>query len=268
MLEPGLKQGSSPEPVEPGSSATPAPATGAAKSARGGTGFNDAPAVGPGVWKDRLLPGQTRFYRVPVDWGQQLFATAEFANAEKVTDDTGYSGDGLRIELFNTARGAVTYKSGSYDGEQAAVGLLTPAAGYTNRVDSGADYVRRAMRFSGWYYVAVSLHAETRDFIDGGVPFTLRLKTPGEARPGPAYRSDAAKAGFGVTSDDREAASEGVVPSGGSAGGRMLLAFTAFGAGGALLAGLAAWTLVARRRPADTAQADGVGGGDGNPRGW
>lgn len=77
MLEPPLKKGTVPQRYVPGPSTTPAPPTGEAERVGGGTGFNDAARTGTGVWKDRILPGQTVFYRVPVDWGQQLFATAE-----------------------------------------------------------------------------------------------------------------------------------------------------------------------------------------------
>lgn len=39
------------------------------RDVRGGTGFNDARAIGQGVWRDRILPSQTLWYRVPVELG-------------------------------------------------------------------------------------------------------------------------------------------------------------------------------------------------------
>ncbi|MFI0010292.1 hypothetical protein ACH475_25585 [Streptomyces globisporus] len=50
------------------------------REVRGGTGFNYAAWIAPGVWKDRGLPSQTLWYRIPAGWGQQVRYDVEFAN--------------------------------------------------------------------------------------------------------------------------------------------------------------------------------------------
>lgn len=254
MSEPALAKGAKLNPVAPGSSATPAPPTGAPKSVKGGTGFNDAAAVDTGVFKSRIRAGQTLFYRVPVDWGQQLYATAEFANARKKPDG-GYQSDGARLELFNTARGRVTGETKWYQGDQTASAVSTSPADYTNREDDSSDYAKHAMCFSGWYYLAVSLHPGADAFVEGSVGVTLRVNVRGKAINGPQYDGDPVKAGFGVSEDAYQPGAK----SGGD--GKSMLAFGAFGVGGALLLGLVVWMLLARRRPGDAVPVEPAGVG-------
>ncbi|WP_203182211.1 hypothetical protein [Streptomyces pratensis] len=92
----------------------------------GGTGFNDAAAVDEGTWRDDLQPGDSRFYKVPVAWGQQLFLRAQLANGP--TDGTSFTVKGLRLALYNTARGPVSDKSIGYRGAPVGVGLGTAQA--------------------------------------------------------------------------------------------------------------------------------------------
>ncbi|MGI5402621.1 hypothetical protein ACQEVG_24870 [Streptomyces sp. CA-135486] len=241
MTEPGLKAGA----VVPSAPSTwgaqaPEPATGTAKGVSGGTGFNDAPAVGQGVWKDELSPGESRFYKVPVDWGQQLFLDAEFANS--TTEQAPVVVDGLRLSLFNTARGFVRSADTNYLGKPAAVGFGTAPAAFANRGSSQDD--TGAMRFSGWYYVRVTLDRQ----IDSSLPMTLRVGIEGEPQQGPAYDGDATAAGFGITDADRAAAQEGRVEDGGAENaGLKALGIGAIGLGTVLLLGLGTWALVGRR---------------------
>ena len=68
--EPGLESGADSPTQAPTRwpSAPPVPPGGAGERTRGGTGFNDAAKLDSGVWVDRIEPGQTLFYRVPVGW--------------------------------------------------------------------------------------------------------------------------------------------------------------------------------------------------------
>ncbi|MGP3998516.1 hypothetical protein [Streptomyces sp. 8N706] len=251
MSEPGLK-GSI--PAEPGkgswSSATPVPPSGATKKeARGGTGFNDARSVGKGVWRDRIKPGETRFYRVPVDWGQQLNVSAELPNAPGNKDiSDGYVPQGLGLAAYNPARGAVDDDNfADYEGKQSAAKLFTAPVDYGNRFSSTADI--SAMCFAGWYYLAVSMHPDTAQFFKSGTDLTLRVDLKGSPKAGPAYAGDAAKAGFGVTADDREMADKGQTAAESAESDTMGLVATAgIGTGTVLVLGLGVWMLVARRR--------------------
>ncbi|MGN5379402.1 hypothetical protein ACQ4WX_25250 [Streptomyces lasalocidi] len=51
-------------------SATPGPLGGTPRERSGGTGFASARALGQGVWRTELVPGETRFYKMPLDWGR------------------------------------------------------------------------------------------------------------------------------------------------------------------------------------------------------
>ncbi|WP_189131367.1 hypothetical protein [Wenjunlia tyrosinilytica] len=260
MTEPGVKAGTSGQPGEASwSSATPTPPIGEAKVREGGTGFNDASVLAAGVWKDRLSPGETHFFAIPVDWGQQLFATAEFANAP-ATGHSGFSAPGARIELYNSARGQVIDDSTSYTGEQTVLRFGTAPAAYANRFsDHGRDVTR--MRFAGRYYLAVSVHPDVARLVRGKVPVTLRLTVRGKRQQGPTYIGDPVKAGFGLSGDD------GTGTSGGGAG-KKLIGFAGIGAGTVLVLCLGGWALVSRRRVAADSAPPRAGEQFGPPPAW
>lgn len=242
MLEPGVEQTATTPPAAGSwSSATPAPPKATPERVGGGTGFNDATELGTGVYKDRVTPGKALFYKVPLDWGQQFFGTAEFGNSQ-VTRSAALASGGIRMDLYNTARGAAGYDSVSYSGEAASVALGTAPVAFANRFDSAAAV--SAMRFSGWYYLEISLSPAVADFVDGDVGFTLRINVKGAATSGPSYLSDPARAGFGLGADSSDTAG-GAGPGGGSA--LRAAGFAALGAGSVLVLSMAVWTLAARR---------------------
>ena len=121
----------------------------------GGTGFTDAPEITSGTWTDTIAPGQTRVYRVRVDYGQ----TARFT----VNGPTGgfrYPSDGL--DSLNIA--GVLYapdrtlvedpSSGSYGGGYNTLSSVNTAkVRYLNRFE---DYTWSS-HMGGWYYYAVNV---------------------------------------------------------------------------------------------------------------
>ncbi|MGW1770505.1 hypothetical protein [Streptomyces sp. NPDC002104] len=221
----------------------------------GGTGFNDARALDSGVWSDELRPGQTRYYRVPLDWGQQLGLAAELS-AATMTKDSGYASPGLSVALYSPYRSLIDSEDASYDGKQAGLMLpRTPPVAYENRFAS--DRKLGAVRVAGWYYVAVTMAGKAGEFTQDAVPVPLTLRTQIIGAPGkaPAYAEDLAAAGFGVGAEDRTAAKEGTtaVEAGVAAENRSVMRMVAgagFGTGTLLLLVLGGWTLLARRRTA------------------
>ncbi len=245
LVEPPLRGGA---PARPGqgswSTATPAPRTDATKrSARGGTGFNDAGSVETGVWKDRITPGETRFYRVPVDWGQRLNLSAELPNA--ASGASGFLARMLGLGVYNPARGAVgDLRFVSYTGKPAAAKEFTAPVEYGNRFNP--THSVSAMRFAGWYYLEVSLHPDAERYFPKGAELTLRVDVRGIAKAGPGYAKPTGI--FSVTPDDRETAQKGqTAHEAAKSGTLMTVAYTGIGTGVVLLAGLGAWTLMARR---------------------
>ncbi|MHB9752763.1 hypothetical protein ACYBSK_00060 [Streptomyces sp. BYX5S] len=265
----------------------PAPLpSGAGEPRSGGTGFNDARALASGAWQDRLRPGQSHFYRVPVDWGQQLFAEAELAGVAR-DERRGAVAGALDMELYNPARAPVAVKGAAYSGAavSSAFDPLPPVA-YENRLLSRKD--EAAMRVAGWYWLKVTLDPALEKFGGGSFGVTLRVAVDGEAKQAPDYVRDpgefqvssadlaAAERGEGGAEWDDGAAAEGKagVPEGdvrseaGPAGGRggasgdasaasaassgdgamTLVGVAGVGTGSALVLWLGAWRLVAVRR--------------------
>ncbi|MBQ0983254.1 hypothetical protein KBZ10_01600 [Streptomyces sp. F63] len=265
LAEPGVTGGAT---AAPGGAAwstePPADPGGLPRRVRGGTGFNDAAATGRGVWRDRLEPGETLFYKVPVDWGRRLGVAAELAGAETAGGRVPHLGGGVLLRLHNTARAPVHDQGTAFDGQPKTLGFTTVPAAFGHRF-SGTAKVGE-MCFAGWYYLSVGLTPEAAAYVKGGLDLTLRLTVEGEPQPGPAYDGDAAAAGFAVTGEDRERAAEGraAAPDGTAAdedgtgerdGPLRAVGFAGIGAGTVLLLGLAAWTLAVRRRPGETVTA-------------
>jgi hypothetical protein len=191
-----------------------------------------------------VRPGQTLFYRVPVDWGQQVSVVAELAGAD---GGSGYVDGALTLSLYNPVRGYVEESYAGYSGQQVSTALAPlPPVAYANRYGF-ADQVK-AMRFAGSYYLVVHLADRTADAFGAGPHgLTLRVRVDGTARPGPGYAGASEPAGrFEVTAADRDA----TAPAGTAGGSAALraVAVGGIGTGTALLVALGAWTLVARRR--------------------
>ncbi|MEV3929129.1 MULTISPECIES: hypothetical protein [unclassified Streptomyces] len=242
-------------------SASPVPPAGKQERS-GGSGFYDATSLETGEWRDTIAPGQTRFYRVPVDWGQQIFATAALSNSKKSTE---YLGNALALALDNPAHGHVDDATLSYSGAPNSVALdpLPPVA-YENRYDSAADV--SAMRFAGWYYLSVTLSPKVAEhYGDEGLGLTLKVKVVNDSKASP-YAGDAGI--FGVTDDDRDLARSGQsAPEAGASDTMRMVAAAGIGAGSVMVLGLGAWTLLARRRAAPAAVPPGAAGGQ-PPGAW
>lgn len=241
--EPGVKSGSAGPTEAPTSwpSASPVPPVGTAQRTDGGTGFNDAAALKPGVWNDRIRPGQTRFYRVPVGWGQQLFASADLGSSA----GTGFVATALDVQLYNPVRSAVANTYTMYDGKpkSAAMDPVPPVA-YRNRY-SVREEVSGA-RMAGDYYLAVTLSPDVaKSFGEKGYGLTLRTSVKGTEGAPPAYAGTVPRYGTSTAEDANHDSMR-------------LVGFAGISAGTVLVLGLGVWTLVARRRagtaPAQTAR--------------
>ncbi|MPY42191.1 hypothetical protein FNH04_20450 [Streptomyces phyllanthi] len=282
VLEPPLKQTGSTKAPETWNSASPQGISGDAERRKGGTSFATASPVAQGVWEapGGIRPGGTLYYKVPVDWGQQLYVTAELGSAS--SDSDGFVGSALVMSLYNPVRGFADDVTSGYDGSQRSVDLKPlPPVRYTNRFALSNEM--SAMRFAGWYYLAVHLGAPVADrFGDGPFGLTLRVRVAGTAAEGPGYLGASEPQGvFEVTDEDWETAERGPesgaevdegsgYSGGGESGGTAgsggsqasgstqglaahdtslkLVAVGGIGTGSVLVLGLALWTVMARRR--------------------
>ncbi len=255
LTEPRVKAGGATAAPENWPSGSPAPPGGGPRERRGGTSFFSAPGLEQGEWQDRIKPGETLFYKVPVDWGQQLFASADLGSAA----GEGYVSNALTMTLYNPARGLVDSATDvSYDGKQKSSVLdpLPPVA-YENRFDS-SDSVN-GMRFAGWYYLRVSLSPEVeKEFGPQALGLSLRLNVEdGRGEGAPAYEGPAGD--FQVTDEDLSAAESGQSTSAAERSATMrLIGVSGIGTGTVLVLGLGVWTLVGRAERGGRAAACGA----------
>ncbi|WP_037911443.1 hypothetical protein [Actinacidiphila yeochonensis] len=257
VLEPALKPGTAPVAPQPTVSASPTPLTaGTSRPAHGGVSPETAAAVKTGVWKDRVLPGETRFYEIPVDWGQSATIFADFSNAPAA--GTGvFVGSGVRLAVYNPLRQFVHDREDIYDGNPAALSEQLAPVAYGNR-DSDDDSVA-PVRCAGWYYVALTVNPRLAKVLPDGLPVTLRVQVSGTVQPAPVYASDPSGAGIGVGGHDL-AQADGTATGGSGSSGRpalRLVAYGAFGLGALLLLALAGWYGTAWRRTGAAARHGG-----------
>ncbi|OIK24596.1 hypothetical protein VT52_026315 [Streptomyces malaysiense] len=230
-------------------SASPEPITGAARERAGGAGFTAARGLGPGVWRTTLVPGRTLFYKVPLDWGRRLQASAELGGAA----GHGYVGGALDLSLYDPVRGLADDVSLGYTGVRKSVALAPlPPVEYANRYAAPAAV--GALRFAGDYYLVLHLSDQlTETFGQGPYEVTLRVRVDGRAHAGPGYDGRPEPEGvFTPTAQDEaampigDAGGAGGTGEGGSAAMEVVAA-GGIGLGTALLLVLGGWTLAARR---------------------
>ncbi|NNG38668.1 VWA domain-containing protein [Flexivirga sp. ID2601S] len=178
------------------------PAAGTPTPAAGGSGLPDATAVQAGSTSSfDLLPGETKFFKVPATWGQQVQAqaTAEqnpaygagsYRNLSVsiLSPAGGYVQSTLPKGMPDTGSGTLS-NSSLVDDSGAMVGSATTPIRYTN---GGSVYDRtEATSAPGDYYVAVALttqSSEKPDTLRSPLKMTLQVATPGKAGEGaPAF---------------------------------------------------------------------------------
>ncbi|MEU3463406.1 VWA domain-containing protein [Streptomyces sp. NPDC006733] len=261
--EAALKAGTTPAAAETAYGDKPAPLAGDPRDLTGGTGFNDATALTKGVWRDKLLPAQTRFYKVRLGWGQQLSYAAEFAN-EPVLDDASGASTWSYVETgtYGPGRQPVRDASGgsdhrSYTGKPLSVGLGTVPVTWTNRWVTGGS--APAVHSAGDYYIAVSLGPRAARLAkNAAVGVVLRVDVTGDELAGPQYRAPVLAKGQAKDdgkddgkSADKDVDSAAGRDSGGSDGGGFMTGkdMIAAGAGGAVaLAAVGGVALVRRTK--------------------
>ncbi|MEV7287894.1 hypothetical protein AB0O01_25545 [Streptomyces sp. NPDC093252] len=265
VTEPELSEPGATRAPESWNSATPKAVTGDPVRRPGGPGFASAARLGEGVWEDRIVPGQTLFYEVPLDWGTQLSATAELSGS---AEQGSYTSGALDLTLHNPVRAPVEDAGAGYSGRQASAALQPlPPVGYDNRHATAGRV--NGMRFAGSYYLVVHLSEQVAERLSAG-PFglTLRVGVDGAARPGPAYQGEPVPADVFTAEDASDGSDDdaggddlaGPVAGGvsggsgnsGDSGTMAALAAGGIGAGTVLLAWLAVWSLLGHRRGAGT----------------
>lgn len=176
------------------------------REVRGGTGFNDAEEIGRGVWRDRILPSQTLWYKVPAGWGQQVVYDVEFAN-EPTVDRTGSTYSYGASRLYTPARHPLTggtefNASTMYDGRPAAVRMGGVPVAWTNRYEDRTDV--QPVHAGGDFYISVTLGADTAEIAENPqIGLVLRVSVLGDARTGPEHGAPVAAGKPGGVADGK-----------------------------------------------------------------
>ncbi|WP_162529642.1 vWA domain-containing protein [Nocardioides caldifontis] len=257
--EPPVEDAASlPEPSEDGTWA--APPRGKATKVVGGSSFEDAPVLEPGVYRDTIVPGEVLTYQVEAGWGQQVSALAKFAPMSgKLADAVGKVDVLSRVTLFSPTR-RVAAAPNTVDGPPMQafldtngheVGATTSPITYRNR---GMSNQFGGANIDGSYTVTVYLE-EDPDGDDYLVPFTLSVGASGTVAGEPTYAEEPEPVESPTPSSSGTAS--GPTSSGGSTssssgddGGIDPAALALGGAGVAALA--AAGVVVARSRRSAT----------------
>ncbi|MFE7105944.1 VWA domain-containing protein [Streptomyces sp. NPDC057575] len=188
------------------------------RDVRGGTGFNDAEEIGRGVWRDRILPAQTLWYKVPAGWGQQVRYDVEFANEPTVERGGSTTYSYGATQLFTPARFPLTgggefNPTTLYSGRPAAIGMGGVPVAWTNRYENGAQV--RPVHAGGDFYISVTLGARAADIArNPQVGVVLRVSVLGDELAGPQHNAPVA-----AKKADKKADKKGNPISAGDSGG-------------------------------------------------
>ncbi|WNI26942.1 VWA domain-containing protein [Streptomyces sp. ITFR-16] len=237
--------------------------TGDPREVRGGTGFNDAREIGRGVWRDRILPSQTLWYKVPAGWGQQVSYGVEFAN-EPTVDRTHRTYSYGASRLYTPARhplggGGEFHPRTLYDGSPSALRMGAVPVSWTNRYENRSDV--QPVHAGGAFYISVTLGAHAAEIAENPqIGVVLRVSVLGEERAGPQYGAPAAgkpggsaHGGADDNADDKAGDKDDSLAAAdsGGAGGAGWTVIAAAGAGAAVMAAvLAVFVYVRGRRGA------------------
>ncbi|MFF9568599.1 VWA domain-containing protein [Streptomyces sp. NPDC014685] len=207
--------------------------TGEPEDVRGGTGFNDARRIGRGVWRDRILPAQTLWYKVPVGWGQQVRYDVEFGNEPTVGRVAATHSYGAS-RLFTPARfpvpgGGEFNPTTPYSGRPAVIRMGGVPVAWTNRYESPSAV--RPVHVGGDFYISVTLGAQAAEIAENPqIGLVLRVSVLGDELAGPEHNAPVA-----AKKSDKEGNSTGVGDSSGTGGAGWTGIAAAVGAGAAVV---------------------------------
>lgn len=199
-IEPPADASGLPGPAHAQKPAKVGASTGTTRSASAGDSFNNAALLTPGRYRDTIVLGETRYYRVHLDWGQRLVYQVA---AQKVSGIRSSSLGVLacKTRLANPLRAPVrqsdspgsvsfTFTEGCGLDRKTFGGSTLAPVRYTNR--NAEDKELQPYSLDGDYFL--SLQA---DFPDSGkplltIPYTLTVQVIGKPERGPVYQPLAA----------------------------------------------------------------------------
>lgn len=165
----------------------PPPAIGPVTAATGGASFNTAPAVSPGTYRDVLSTGETRYYKVHLEWGQRLTYQVVLDQVSGLGHESGYArtaiGSPLRQELALSSTGNAARGFGGPESVAMTGSTLVPVQ-YANRGSDRSDI--RSYSLAGDYYLSVGLSYPV-DAVPFRTGISVSVDVVGQREPGPRY---------------------------------------------------------------------------------
>jgi len=153
------------------------------KSTPGGLSYNQATEITPGTVSDTLVPGETKFYRMNVDWGQRPIAEVEFD--KKQTDDSR-NGDIYVASPRRKVTSEETTQTLDKDVPTTARAVDTPYVFYRNREENVSH---QEASDAGQWYVMVTLEGYSDNGKqDKDIEFRLSTALEGNKVDGPEWR--------------------------------------------------------------------------------
>lgn len=132
----------------------------------GGTSFNDAVEISEGTYSDKIVPGEYRFYKIPVTWGQRPVLNMKVKGS--VTNDA----DSVKIKIFDPTRLEVGRRDFSFYDKDEESGPVSPA----QHTMYGGDNPHQ-----GYYFLHVGMGAKSEDEATGvEQPYEFAVMLDGE----------------------------------------------------------------------------------------
>ncbi len=146
-----------------------------AQSIKGGSSFSDAVEVKPGAYKDAIVPGEYRFYKIPVEYGQRPVFRYRSLESQ---DGKARS---LSPKFYSPFRQTI-----EFDSPRPEDSMAGNVVSFRNR-ESGSTGAREAN--AGYYYVGLGMTQSDEDEITGvEQPFEIAFDAVGEKTDGPDWR--------------------------------------------------------------------------------
>lgn len=175
--------------------AEPTLASGALTAVEGGGSFLTAPELSPGGFSDSLRLGESVYYKVPLDWAQQLSVRVDVPESEQGSAlDEALGRSVMDLKVFNPVRQSIEPLDAepiNVDENGATATTVTHPIVYGNRAEVAYAEVRHAS-IPGDMYIQLSISSDgtTDDELGAAIPLTLSVDVLGEAGPGPTYVTD------------------------------------------------------------------------------
>jgi Ca-activated chloride channel homolog len=165
---------------------------GKAVPAVGAPSFTGAPVLAPGRYTDSILVGETLFYAVELDWGQQLVCDVRFGDSPAVDQALGFHTPTAAVRAYGPTRTelkdlAFSSVAGAfYEADESVdVHVATPPVRYLNRT-AGLHALPAAL--PGTYYCGALMNGDSQYASAGEIPVRLTIDVVGTAGDGaPEY---------------------------------------------------------------------------------